>query len=71
MEIQVRKEREETYKPATQTTMDRFFNSIDSILDKTKEIYKEMNLEGTVDNVMSIAAWDLFSSNTAQENGWI
>ena len=66
--IQARKAREEKYETPTQTKMDRFLGFTDSILVKTKEIYKEMGPEGTVDNAMSIAALDLFSSKSVQEN---
>ena len=66
--IQARKAREERYDNPTQTKMDRFLGFTDSILVKTKEIYQEMGDEGMVDNAMSIAALDLFSSKSVQEN---
>ena len=66
--IQARKAREEKYNTSSQTKMDRFLGFTDSILVKTKEIYQEMGDKGTVDNAMSIAALDLFSSKSVQEN---
>jgi len=46
--------------------MKRFYGFTDSIVSKTKDNYEEMRPQGSIDDAMSMAAMNLFSSPTVQ-----
>ena len=61
-----RRERGDRLNTLSKSKVDRFYGFTSSIINKTKESYAKNG--GTVEDVMSITAMELFSSPSLQEN---